>query len=94
MKVEQTIEFRRWLIDLKDRRAAKKVNQRILRLEAGNFGDAKYFGKIGELRINYGPGYRLYFARKGDVLVVLLCGGDKSSQDADIARATMLATED
>jgi putative addiction module killer protein len=93
MRVQQEVGFRAWLAALRDRRAAKRINQRIIRLQSGNFGDVRYFGGIGELRVDHGPGYRLYFVRKGDVLVVLLCGGDKSSQQADIAKALTLAKE-
>jgi len=91
IKVRQTPEFSAWLKSLSDMRAARKVAERIVRLESGLYGDAKFFSGIGELRIDYGPGYRLYFARKNNVLVVLLCGGDKSSQQRDIRRAMALA---
>jgi putative addiction module killer protein len=67
--------------------------QRIARIEVGLFGDAKFFDGMGELRIDYGPGYRVYFAPRGAVLVILLCGGDKLSQNRDIERARVLARE-
>lgn len=66
---------------------------RLVRLEAGLVGDAKFFDGIGELRIDHGPGYRVYFVKRGTRLVILLCGGDKSSQDRDIARAKKLAED-
>lgn len=65
----------------------------ILRLRSGLLGDAKFFDGIGELRIDYGPGYRVYLVRRGDVLVILLCGGDKRSQRRDIKRAKAMAKE-
>jgi len=89
--VRRTPEFLEWLRGLRDRRAQDRIAARIVRMEAGLMGDVKYFEGIGELRIDYGPGYRLYFMREGAVLVVLLCGGDKGSQKRDIARAKALA---
>ena len=84
--------FGLWLRKLKDRRAAARVLIRIDRLAAGNPGDVKPVGRgISELRINYGPGYRVYFLREGDRLVLLLTGGDKSSQEADISAAHSIA---
>ena len=71
-----------------------KIVRRIDRLRFGNFGDARSVGEgVSELRVDYGPGYRLYFTRFGPILVLLLCGGDKSSQSRDIARAKYLASE-
>lgn len=93
LEVRQTLIFRDWLDDLKDRQAVKRIAQRIVRLESGLFGDAKFFDGIGELRIDSGPGYRVYFVRRGDVLILLLCGGDKSTQKKDIERARKLAEE-
>jgi putative addiction module killer protein len=69
------------------------VAQRIVRMQSGLLGDAKFFGGIGELRIDYGPGYRLYFVQRGKVLVILLCGGDKGCQTRDIRKARQLAKE-
>lgn len=66
---------------------------RIARLKTGLFGDAKFFDGVGELRIDYGPGYRAYFVRRGEDLTILLCGGDKRSQRRDIARAIAMAQE-
>lgn len=93
IEVRQTDEFRRWLGALRDTRAVTKIAIRIARVQAGLFGDAKYFDGIGEFRIDYGPGYRLYFVQKGKVLVILLCGGDKSSQERDIEKARKIAKE-
>jgi putative addiction module killer protein len=87
MDTRQTPEFRSWLEGLRDERAVKKVRVRISRLQGGNYGDVKFFGSIGELRIDYGPGYRVYFAQRGLELVLLLCGGDKSRQSNDIEKA-------
>lgn len=87
METRQTPEFSGWLAGLRDRRAIEKVRVRIARLRGGHFGDVKFFGAIGELRIDYGPGYRVYIAQRGLELVLLLCGGDKSTQSRDIERA-------
>lgn len=95
MEVIQSETFARWLGRLKDRVAVMRINARIRRLtETGSFGDAKPVGEgISEIRIDHGPGYRLYFIRSGPVIVVLLAGGDKSTQDADIKRAIEIAKE-
>ena len=86
--------FDRWLSGLRDRRAVVRIAARLDRLAAGNPGDAQPVGDgISELRVNYGPGYRVYFIQKGRVLIVLLCGGDKSTQDRDIRQAKVLASE-
>ena len=93
IEVRQTEEFSRWLESLRDLTAIEKIAQRIARLQGGLLGDVKPVGQgVSELRINYGPGYRVYFARKGKALVMLLAGGDKSTQKADIAKAKKLAT--
>ena len=93
-KVVRSESFDRWLRKLKDRRAAARVLVRIDRLAAGNPGDVKPVGEgISELRINYGPGYRIYYLQDGDKLIVLLCGGDKSTQDDDIKNARRIAKE-
>jgi putative addiction module killer protein len=93
IEVRQTTEFDRWLKGLADARAAKRIAQRIVRVQAGLVGDARFFDRIGELRIDYGPGYRVYFVRRGRALIILLCGGDKSSQKRDIRRAIEMAKE-
>jgi putative addiction module killer protein len=75
-------------------RAAARITQRIVRLRNGLFGDVEPIGKgLPELRIDYGPGYRVYFAQRGAILIILLCGGDKRTQARDIARAKALAME-
>lgn len=77
--------FREWLEALKDREARARVRVRINRIRLGNFGDSKSVGGgISELRIPYGPGYRVYYGRQGDAIVLLLCGGDKRTQSRDI----------
>lgn len=80
--------FRKWLEGLKDRRARARVRVRLNRIRLGNFGDCKSVGRgVSELRIPYGPGYRVYFGRKGNTVVILLCGGDKRTQSRDITLA-------
>jgi putative addiction module killer protein len=93
IEVRRTEDFTRWLKRLRDRTARMKIITRIQRIELGNVGDAKYFDGIGELRINHGPGYRVYFVQRGQVLIILLCGGEKSSQDRDIKLALQMAKE-
>lgn len=93
IEVRKTKVFNSWLSNLKDERALAKIATRIDRVALGNFGDAKFFGGIGELRIDYGPGYRVYFVQRGAVVVVLLCGGDKSTQSKDIELAKKLADD-
>ncbi|MTE02107.1 type II toxin-antitoxin system RelE/ParE family toxin [Paracoccus sp. YIM 132242] len=86
--------FDRWLSGLRDRRAVARIAARLDRLAGGNPGDAQPIGDgVSELRINYGPGYRVYFIQRGPVLIILLCGGDKSSQDRDIKQAKVLAEQ-
>lgn len=88
IEVKRTGRFQRWLDRLKDRRARGVILERINRVAAGNFGHTRALGGgLSELKIDFGPGYRLYYTRRGDRLVWLLCGGDKSSQSADIALA-------
>jgi putative addiction module killer protein len=92
--VLRTETFDRWLTALRDRRAAARIAARILRAEGGNLGDAKPVGEgVLEMRIDYGPGYRVYFVQRGGVAVLLLCGGDKGSQTRDISDAKRLAKE-
>lgn len=94
IEVRQTGIFRDWLDGLADRRAGERIAQRIVRLQSGLFGDVQPVGGgLSELRVDYGPGYRVYFVQRGSVLIVLLCGGDKRSQTRDIARARKLAAE-
>jgi putative addiction module killer protein len=93
-EVRQTDVFVTWFTALRDREARARITARIRRLSLGNPGDVKPVGGgVSEMRIDYGPGYRVYFIGRGDVVVVLLCGGDKRTQDRDIARAIELAQE-
>jgi putative addiction module killer protein len=88
IQTEVTDEFDKWLKGLRDLQAKERIFERIRRLRDGNSGDVKPVGKgVSELRISYGPGYRLYYTQRGQALIILLCGGDKSSQKDDIARA-------
>ncbi|KIF62328.1 MULTISPECIES: type II toxin-antitoxin system RelE/ParE family toxin [Pseudomonas] len=84
--------FSSWLVKLADSRARMRIQVRIDRMAEGNFGDVKAIGEgISEARIDYGPGYRVYFMQQGRQLVILLCGGDKSSQSRDIKQARLIA---
>ena len=92
IEVRRTPAFDRWIDGRRDRVARARIMIRIDRLALGNPGDVKPVGEgISELRIAYGPGYRVYFVQRGDVVVILLCGGDKATQSRDIARAKLLA---
>jgi putative addiction module killer protein len=94
IEVRQTEAFADWLNSLRDAKAAAKIAQRIVRVSAGLLGDVKPVGEgVSELRIDFGPGYRLYFVQQGKVLIILLCGGDKSSQVRDIRKAKELAAD-
>ena len=94
VEVRQTAEFAEWLNELRDRAARQRIVARIRRMELGNPGDVKPVGEgVSELRITYGPGYRIYFVNLGATVVILLCGGDKSSQHRDIAKARQMAKE-
>ncbi len=94
LEVRQSAVFTTWLAKLKDRNAVARIVARLRRFELGNLGDVKAVGEgVSEARIDYGPGYRLYFVKRGTVLIVMLCGGDKRSQDADIKQAKKLAKE-
>ena len=93
-EVRRTAEFIDWLTNLTDVQARARIAKRLDRLADGNFGDAKLLGDgIAELRFTFGPGYRIYYAVRGRVVVILLCGGDKQSQPRDIARAVIMAKE-
>lgn len=92
IEIRQTEAYSHWFESLRDRQARMRINARIRRLSLGNSGDVKPVGEgVSELRIDYGPGYRVYFVRRGKALVVLLGGGDKRTQDRDIAKALNLA---
>ncbi len=91
-EVQQTNEYAKWFAKLRDQRAKSRINVRIRRLELGNFGDVKSVGgNVSEIRVPEGKGYRVYFTRKGDTIVILLCGGNKGSQERDIKRAHEMA---
>ncbi|MFZ1963652.1 MAG: type II toxin-antitoxin system RelE/ParE family toxin [Roseiarcus sp.] len=93
-EVRQTKQFRDWLEGLRDPIAVKAIKRRIARVQIGLFGDAKLVGhSVHELRVDFGPGYRVYFVTRDQKLILLLCGGDKSSQARDIANALALADE-
>ena len=86
--------FTRWLVDLADRQAKARILVRLERLEVGNFGDSRFLRDgVNELRIDSGPGYRVYFGCDGNTVIVLLCGGDKRKQDTDIEKAVALWQE-
>lgn len=94
VEVRRTVEFDHWLDGLRDRAGRSRIMARIDRLALDNPGDVKPVGGgVSEMRIDHGPGYRVYFVRRGAVVVVLLCGGDKSSQSRDVAKAKALAAE-
>jgi putative addiction module killer protein len=94
IEVRQTDVYALWMARLRDRRARAKINIRIRRLSLGNPGDVKAVdGGLSELRIDYGPGYRVYFVHRGEKVVILLAGGDKRTQSRDIRTAQKLARE-
>jgi putative addiction module killer protein len=94
IEFKQTETFRKWRIRLKDQRIRALIASRLDRLAFGNTGDVKPVGQgISELRIDYGPGYRVYYMKRGNTIVILLCGGDKSTQANDIKTAKRLAAE-
>ena len=91
-EIRKTKTFAKWLDGLRDMRARARAQVRIERLGTGNAGDAKSVGEgVSEMRIDYGPGYRVYFTKRGSEVIVLLAGGDKRTQDADIRTALRLA---
>ncbi len=91
-EIRQTEHYKRWFLKLKDARAKARIDIRIRRLSLGNAGDVKPVGSgISEMRLNYGPGYRVYFTHLDGTVIVLLAGGDKSSQSSDIKKAKELA---
>jgi putative addiction module killer protein len=94
ISIKQTETFRQWERKLRDQKARALIAARILRVSNGLLGDVSPVGAgVSELRIHYGPGYRVYFHRRGAEIILLLCGGDKSTQDKDIQMAIRLATE-
>ncbi|WP_144756024.1 type II toxin-antitoxin system RelE/ParE family toxin [Bartonella saheliensis] len=91
--IKKTSYFNKWLNSLRDKQVQKKIAMRILRLEYGLFGDVKFFNGIGELRIHYGAGYRIYFVKRKKEIILLLNAGDKSTQQKDIEKALQLVKE-
>jgi putative addiction module killer protein len=95
MEIRQTDLFEKWFSKLRDLEAKRRIAQRVARIKSGLLGDTKSVGDgIAELRIDYGQGYRLYFMTRGNQVILLLCGGDKSTQDKDIRIAKELAIEE
>ena len=89
VEIRQTEVYARWFRRLRDRGARVRIDSRIRRLSLGNAGDVRPVGEgVSEIRIDYGPGYRVYFVQRGEVLAVLLAGGDKDSQERDVLRVT------
>ena len=94
VEVIKSETFLTWIDRLRDVRARVRIHARIDRLALGNPGDVKPIGEgLSEMRIDYGPGYRVYYMQRGAVLVIVLCGGDKTTQDADIAKAKCIAAD-
>ncbi|RJF92984.1 type II toxin-antitoxin system RelE/ParE family toxin [Sphingomonas cavernae] len=94
IEIRQTETYAKWFRKLRDRTARARIDIRIRRVSLGNFGDVKPVGEgVSELRVDYGPGYRVYFVQRGEVVVILLCGGDKASQEGDIVKAKALAAD-
>lgn len=94
IEVVKSATFDRWLTKLKDGRAAARILVRLTRLAAGNPGDVRPVGAgVSEIRIDYGPGYRVYYVQEGQRLILLLCGGDKSTQSDDIKTAHRIADQ-
>nr|NDG07367.1 type II toxin-antitoxin system RelE/ParE family toxin [Oxalobacteraceae bacterium] len=94
LQIQQTETYAKWFAGLRDRVARARIDIRIRRLSLGNAGDAKPVGEgISEMRVDYGPGYRVYFIQRGEVVIVLLAGGDKSTQNRDIRNAKALAKD-
>lgn len=94
IEIRKTTMFTKWFDSLKDRRAKARIQARIDRVEMGHFGDIEPVGEgVSELRIFYGPGYRVYFVYRDSVVVILLSGGDKNTQQADITKAKEIAKQ-
>lgn len=94
ISIIQSERFVDWMKSLRDTRARARILERLVRVSQGNLGDVAAVGDgVSELRIHYGPGYRVYFVRRGETVILLLCGGDKSTQKRDIAAARAMAVE-
>ena len=93
-QLQQSEQFGRWLSDLRDLRAKARILARLESVRVGNLGDVRSVGeRVSELRVDVGAGYRVYFTRRQRIVIILLCGGDKSTQSRDIARAKLMARE-
>ena len=93
-QIRQTEVYARWFDSLRDRKARARIDVRIRRLSLGNPGDVRPVGEgVSELRIDYGPGYRVYFVQRGATLIILLTGGDKRTQERDIEKSLKMARE-
>ena len=94
IEVRQTAAFSAWLAELGDEEAQARILAAVRKVSLGNFGKHRRLTKkVSELKIDYGPGYRVYFTKRGPIVVILLCGGDKRTQDADIRKAVKLADQ-
>ena len=94
IQIQQTETYAKWFAGVRDRVTRARIDIRIRRLSLGNAGDTKPVGEgVSELRVDHGPGYRIYFIQSGEVVIVLLAGGDKSTQDQDIRNAKVLAKD-
>jgi putative addiction module killer protein len=92
IEIRETDTYKKWFYSLNDKRAKARIDVRIKRVSLGNFGDVQPVGMgVSELKIDYGAGYRVYFVKQGNFIVILLCGGDKSTQSKDIQKAQELA---
>jgi len=93
-KIVKTEIYSKWFKSIKDNETKFKIDKRIDRIRVGNFGDSKILGdNVWELRLNFGSGYRIYYTKRENIIIILLCGGDKSTQSKDIERAKKLASE-
>jgi len=92
-RIRKTPVFEKWISKLNDARALALIDMRIKRLTQGNPGYGRFLGKITEMKIDYGPGYRVYYTDTGKEIIILLCGGDKSTQQSDIETARKLAAQ-
>jgi len=92
-QIQKTAVFEKWIRKLNDPRAVALIDMRIKRLSEGNPGYCRFLGKITEMKIDYGPGYRVYYIDTGKEIIILLCGGEKLTQQSDIETARRLATD-